>query len=664
MNKSIILLVLALFMVTLLPSEQVIVGQGDDYSQHIPCDPFYNHSLSQLIYDLEYFPYSGTITQLAFEYQFVTPNPENYINNITVMIGETTKAEFSDGDDWLDLDQFTICYEGLLTQNNFIYNSEEGINLMLIPLQNYFYYSKSTNLVILFLENEPQRGSNADDFIAFTTPRQTSLCYLDLHNPIDINNLGTAQFMRNKLPNTRFEFVVDENYPLPIYPENSSENIELTASLQVIAPQNSNLEFMISSSAVVEHFDIATTFEIISDTLWVITPQLPFSPNTLYEWQVINHVGDSLFNSELFSFTTEESELAFTDFEVVNSYDSVVLYWNSLFANEYPYHIFKNGVILATVENNNWVDNDIELSNSYSYQIKFYFIDGTVLESEVRLVDTLPPDHVLINEEFEEYNAWETNLGDWQNIDNDQAPTYGLTGYNYPHWGEELAFMVFEPSSVTPPLTLGITGDRCLVSFTSSVPPTSDLLISPNFQATQVDVNIFLKSFEPMWGFERVKCGVILNNDNHNQHGFVEGNGVDIPAEMTHLSFTYSVDNSDDLITNFWLESCGVQTSMLIIDRIVISTSTTDNIDYEVTSPITRIYPNPITTNEFTLTKTRGLQEIVVYNIKGQLLARIKSHNFQENRKISLPRSISSGVYLLKFKYYDREELQKITVIK
>lgn len=664
MNKSIVLLVLVLFLITVSFCNEVIIGQGEDYSQHVPCDPFYNHSSSQLIYDVEYFPYSGTITQLAFECRFVTPNPENYINNITVMLGETTKSEFTDVDDWFDLEQLTLCYEGLLTQNNFTYNSEEGTNLMLIPLQNYFYYSQTSNLVIFFLENEPQRGCSADDFIAFTTPHQASLSYSDLHNPIDIDSLGTAQFMRNKLPNSRFEFIVDENYPVPIYPEDSSENIELTTSLQIIAPQSSDLELLISSSAIADHFDINTTYEIISDSVWVITPQLPFSPNTLYEWQVINHVGDSLFNSELFSFTTAESELALTAFEVVNSYTSVELSWDSLFENNYPYHIFKNGEMIATTENNNFIDCDLEAGNSYSYQIKFYFIDGNSLESQMQVVNTLLPDYILIDEDFEGFNAWETNLGDWQNIDNDQAPTYGLTGYDFPHWGEELAFMVFEPSTVTPPLEIGIIGDRCLVSLTSSVPPTSDLLISPDFQANQVDVSVFLKSFNPVWGLERVKCGLIFNNDNLNQHSFVTGNGVDIPAEMTHLSFSYCLDNSDDLITNFWLESCGVQTSMLIIDRIVVSTPTIDNVDGEVTTPITRIYPNPIINNEFVLAKTRGLQEIAVYNIKGQLLKRIKPHNFKDNGKISLPPKTSSGVYLLKLKYCDREELQKVTVMK
>lgn len=650
--------------IAILPCSQIIVGNGEDYSQHIPCDPFYNHSLSQLIYDVDYFPYSGTITQLAFEYNFVTPNPQNFLNNITIMLGETSQTEFTDGDDWLDLEQLTLCYEGVLTAANFTYNSVEDINLLLIPLQNYFYYSKNSNLVILFLENESTRGANADDFIAFTTPRATSLCLMDLNNPIDINNLGTAQFVRNRLPNTRFEFTIDESYPVPLFPENNSVSIELTASLQVIAPQDSNLEFMLRSDAASENFEFIADYEILGDSLWVISPQLPFSPNTLYEWQVINTLDDSIYNSELFSFTTIASELSLSPFAAVNDHYSVELSWQSLFANDFPYHIFRNGGVIASPENNSWIDQDVEVGQSYSYKVRFYFVDGTFLESGTLMVDTSFPQDIVIDEDFTGYNAWTTDIGNWQNIDNDQASTYGLADYSYPNWSEASAFVVFEPSSVTPPLDIEISGNRCLVSFASCVPPTSDLLISPNFRATQVDVDIFLKSYDSSWGLERIKCGLIFNNDTLNQYSLEQGNSINIPAEMTHLNFSYCIDTGSDMITNFWLESCGVQSSMLIINRIVISSSATGNADNEVSSPNNAIYPNPITGNEFDLTNTRGLQQLAIYNIKGQLVAKLNSYNINKNGKIKLPHNISSGVYLVKINYSDREEVQKITVMK
>lgn len=664
MQKSFVLLFWVMLQIAILPCSQLIVGHGNDHSQHIPCDPFYNHSLSQLIYNVEYFPYSGTITQLAFEYDFVTPNPQNYLNNITIMLGETSKTEFSDGDDWLDLEELTLCYEGVLTAANFTYNSSEDVNLLLIPLQNYFYYSKNSNLAILFLENEPTRGANADDFVAFSTPRATSLLLMDLNNPIDINNLGTAQFVRNKLPNTRFEFTIDESYPVPLFPENNSESIELTASLKVIAPLESNLEFMLRSDSAFEYFELTADYEILGDSLWVISPQLPFSPNTLYEWQVINTLGDSIYNSELFSFTTTASELALTAFEIVNNHYSVELSWQSLFENNFPYHIFRNGGLIASPESNCWIDQDVEVGQSYSYKIRFYFIDGAFLESETLLVNTSFPQDIVISEDFSAYSAWTTDLGNWQNIDKDQATTYGLADYSYPHWSEASAFMVFEPSSVTPPLEIGISGNKCLVSFASCVPPTSDLLISPNFRVIQVDIDVFLKSYDANWGLERVKCGLIFNNDPLNQYNFEQGNSINIPAEMTHLHFSYSLDIGNDVITNFWLESCGVQSSMLIIDRIVISSSATGNADNEVSSPNNSIFPNPIKGNEFQLSKTRGLQQLAIYNIKGQLVAKLNSQSINKNGKITLPQGISSGVYLVKISYSDREEVQKITVMK
>jgi hypothetical protein len=238
-----------------------------------------------------------------------------------------------------------------------------------------------------------------------------------------------------------------------------------------------------------------------------------------------------------------------------------------------------------------------------------------------------------------------------------------LLGHEYPNQEAETGFVVFEPGATTPPLDLIISGQKCLVSFSSSVPPTSDILISPYFQAYQVEVDIFLKSYDIAWGMERVKCGVVYNNNQENIHYFENGNYLEIPAEMTHLNFMHETGNEDDVITNFWLESCGVQTLMLVIDRIVISSTETSNDDSLVeSSSETIIFPNPVTKGSFSLVNNRGIAEVSVYNLKGQLVYKTKTDN--KNPIISLPNRITTGIYLVKVNSSEGEIIKKISVLK
>ncbi len=640
---------------------QLEIGNGNDNSQHLPCDPFYRHSASQLIYSSSYFNQACTINQLAFQYSLTSPNPELYINDVLIMIGESSQASFADETDYLELSDLDVCFEGNLTPFNFHASNSEGDGWMVITLTQAYYYSATENLIIFFMENDSDQGMNSDDFIAFDTANNTSMCFVDNVNPLDSNNLVPAIFVRSKLPNSIFDITPDANYPQIIYPPANASQILPTSALniQVIDPQAMTIHLQANSYT---NQLVVADCQMIDENIYEVTPLLPFAPASYYSLYASYFNGEETFTSQVSTFATIEEgmNLEISSSQVNNS--SVNLEWTNLFNNNYPYLLYRNGQLLAEVNVNSFVDSNIEVGETYYYKVKFIFCDESFIESPSVQVLVNEPANILLDDDFEEYPAFTSQIGDWQSIDNDGQETYVIADYQYPNQGNPAGFMIFQPSATNPPLDFNIAGDKCLVSFSAISPPTSDILISPSFQAQQVTITINAKSLNTSWGMERIKVGLIYNNNEEDIVYLNQGNYLEVPEEMSIFTFDHNVNNNQDIITNLLLESCGIQTLLLIIDRILITSSATsndNNVAYLV-EPL--IYPNPVINNEININKTLGLKKVKIYNLRGQL---VHSSNFNQNRsRIDLPENISNGIYLVKFIYEGQEKVQKISIIK
>lgn len=640
---------------------QLEIGNGNDNSQHLPCDPFYRHSASQLIYSSSYFNQACTINQIAFQYNLTSPNPELYINDVLIMIGESSQASFADETDYLELSDLDVCFEGNLTPFNFHASNAAGDGWMVITLTQAYYYSATENLIIFFMENDSDQGMNSDNFIAFDTANNTSMCFVDNVNPLDSNNLVPAIFVRSKLPNTIFDITPDANYPQIIYPPANASQILPTSALniQVIDPQAMTIHLQANSYT---NQLVVADCQMIDENIYEVTPLLPFAPASYYSLYASYFNGEETFTSQVSNFATIEEgmNLEISSSQVNNS--SVNLEWTNLFNNNYPYLLYRNGQLLAEVNVNSFVDSNIEVGETYYYKVKFIFCDESFIESPSVQVLVNEPANILLDDDFEEYPAFTSQIGDWQSIDNDGQETYVIADYQYPNQGNPAGFMIFQPSATNPPLDFNIAGDKCLVSFSAISPPTSDILISPSFQAQQVTITINAKSLNTSWGMERIKVGLIYNNNEEDIVYLNQGNYLEVPEEMSIFTFDHNVNNNQDIITNLLVESCGIQTLLLIIDRILITSSATsnDNSVAYLVEPL--IYPNPVINNEININKTLGLKKVKIYNLRGQL---VHSSNFNQNRsRIDLPENISNGIYLVKFIYEGQEKVQKISIIK
>lgn len=658
MRKSIIIVVWFVIMVNVSFGYQLEIGNSEDCDQHVPCDPFLVYSSSQLIYSSSYFEYPCTINQISFRYHINSDNPEDIINNITLMLGQVNLTDLESG--YVDPSQLEIAFQGDIASYNFQTYNSDGDGWLVINLSQPYYYDTEANLIIFFIENCPGRGLNSDNFYSFGTESTTSLCFVDNFNPIDIENLEEPFYTENCLPNTKFGITIDENYPQTLLPENNSIEVLVTTNLNFESLNQNSSVITIQSNNYQSNIS-ANQAQMIDENTFCLTPQLPFAPDTFYSWYVTYNNGQTTYSSNTSSFYTINETYLFeiTNAEIVDN--SVRLEWNILFENDYPYYVYRNGIEIATTNNNFFIDNQVIIGQSYFYKIKFYFLDESSYDTNICQVEVTETGDILIDDDFEDYPAFTSDLGQWHTYDNDHSESYALVDYQYPNAGEESAFLVFNPSELTPPLDLDILGEKCLVSFSAITPPTSDVLISPSFQAYQVAVKLYAKSLDITWGMERIKVGLILNNNEEDVVYLNNGNYMEIPQAMIQLDFTYN-STGDDIITNVFIESCGIQTLMLILDRVLVSSTATSNDNQTIVVNPTKIFPNPIRNRYFEILSDRGQAQIKIYNLKGQLVYQQETSHRQS--RIDLPDNISSGIYFVRIKTLEGEFTQKISLIK
>lgn len=80
-------------------------------------------------------------------------------------------------------------------------------------------------------------------------------------------------------------------------------------------------------------------------------------------------------------------------------------------------------------------------------------LEGQVDGQDVKLSWSTPEQPEVVTESFEKYRPFSINyLGDWDLVDQDQAVTYALSEYHFPHEGEPYAFIVFNPELTNKPL--------------------------------------------------------------------------------------------------------------------------------------------------------------------------------------------------------------------
>ncbi|MCK4694891.1 MAG: carboxypeptidase regulatory-like domain-containing protein, partial [Candidatus Cloacimonetes bacterium] len=192
------------------------VGDGNVMLNTIPANFYYRNSLAEMWYYPEEINLGGLITQLGYHTDWVSNLSDMPVR---IWINESTQPQAAVG--WIPAGDMTLVFDGTI-------NLPPGENDILFPLDTFFGYSGSDNLVILF-----QRPMDSEYYLTTDTwyitndvmhPSRTVHYYsdsteLDPYNPSGgnlINDFPNIGLYFNPTPTGSLEGFVYENARDPI----------------------------------------------------------------------------------------------------------------------------------------------------------------------------------------------------------------------------------------------------------------------------------------------------------------------------------------------------------------------------------------------------------------------------------------------------------------
>ncbi|MFH1937628.1 MAG: C10 family peptidase, partial [Bacteroidota bacterium] len=159
----------------------------------------------------------------------------------------------------------------------------------------------------------------------------------------------------------------------------------------------------------------------------------------------------------------------------------------------------------------------------------------------------IPPPPVDVTMDFENITDFSLTFDPWSVADEDGSLTYQITNHTFPHSGEKMAFICFNPTQVSPPMNADPeiqphTGNRFGACFSATTPPNDDWFISPRVQLQTGGVfSFWVKSYTADYGLERYKVGVSTTGTNPGDFTFISGSVyLEAPTQWTKQTFDLS----------------------------------------------------------------------------------------------------------------------------
>lgn len=307
------------------------------------------------------------------------------------------------------------------------------------------------------------------------------------------------------------------------------------------------------------------------------------------------------------------------------------------------YNVWRNSVVIAPlVAETTYVDANLP-SGAFVYMVTAVYENGESQPSnsvEVEITGGGTVTNIVLD--FEAQADFDLTFGDWTALDVDGSTTYGFDGITFPHAGEPMAFIAFNPLATTPPVT-GMTthgGDRLGACFASTTPPNDDWLISP--QVTLGDnpvLSMWVKSYTDQYGLEKYNVLVSTTDLNPTSFELIEG-PISAPAN-DWAYVTYALDAYVGQQVYVAIQCVSDDAFIFLVDDITISFITGTNNVPAVENLM--VYPNP-STGILNVKADSKFNKVQLVNLTGQV---VYESSVMANETVINTTSMTKGLYLL-----------------
>ncbi|MDD4555209.1 MAG: C10 family peptidase [Bacteroidales bacterium] len=267
--------------------------------------------------------------------------------------------------------------------------------------------------------------------------------------------------------------------------------------------------------------------------------------------------------------------------------------------------------------------------------------------------------------DFESLTDFILDFSPWTTLDVNGGDTYGITNVTFPHYMEPMAWICFNPSHTSPPLT-NMQAHSCqkLGCCFSSMPPknpNNKWLISPKLSlAYSPRIEFFVQTYNPLYGDETFNVAVSTTDTDPSSFVTINNNPETAPSTWTKMSYNLADYAHQDVYLGI---QCTTNNGfILMLDDINIS-SLVGTEEQDMESRLF-IYPNPASREVIirTLQPAHGQVLIELVNSLGRV-AGSWLHPV-ENGMITLTvDDIPVGLYLLRFSMGKQELTGKLSII-
>lgn len=306
------------------------------------------------------------------------------------------------------------------------------------------------------------------------------------------------------------------------------------------------------------------------------------------------------------------------------------------------YNVYRNGnqINSSMVTTTSYDDNGLA-AGTYEYHVRAVYTEGESANSNAA-VAVISSGNTLILD-FEPYADFTLDVTPWTNLDVDGSDTYGIDGITFPHAGEPLGYIVFNPLTTTPAVT-GMEahgGARLGASFASITPPNNDFLISPKLlMGDDAKINMWVKSYTDQYGLEEYK--IVVSTTDLNPASFVTVAGpIQAPADAwTNVEYDLSEYSGQEVYVG--IQCVSNDRFIFMVDDIAITFSTGIN-NPDIAKHFS-IYPNPAT-NFLNIKGDIDIINLNLVNTSGKIVLESMVNDNEYSVNIS---EVPAGLYMLR----------------
>ncbi len=511
-----------------------------------------------------------------------------------------------------------------------------------------YYFTTPVNGEYMLMENVQQTGFNA------SVPGNGLLIYHADENWI------TSHFNQNNINTTSHQ---------GFYVVSASGS---TNSASATFPTYSATAFTDNSYPSIPswgNYDVSKGLNNITKTGGVVN--FNFFDNSAYTPQV---TFTNLMNNEYFQVGDEVN----LDIEIDCSIEAINIDMVEVFVNGVTQYVHLaepyNYSLTTTMDHytNNAGLNQVLVRTYTNFQTYDAYTYFNVLGDQPRLL-----------EQFEDFDDFALNFGDWETLDNDNQETIQLPNYDYPNLTEPKSFMIFNPNETSPFIReiQAYSGDKMAVAFSNSTEvANNDWLISPEIDLSvdypdeyDAQMNLSLNVLGSYEDGELFNVYYSTSESNYEDWITLTENPLEAQDEWTNISYLLPADE----IVKVAIQVVSTGGSFVMVDDIsVLETYPVSNDENEIESisPLRAFnYPNPFnpeTTISFNMIEN-GPATVQVYNLRGQLVktllndqVKAGNQNVVWKGKDANNKNVASGIYFYRITTPDNTIQKKMILQK